>query len=242
MPKNLKGGKHKHIKKGNRYQKNDTLILASEQQGCMYGIVTKKYGTIFDVLCSNGKTERASVRGKFRCKVWINVNDLVLVNGTELGKFYIVHKYTPDQARQLKSKGEITFDVKSNNDQDDIEFEDEKEDSIDELDKLYDEFGLENNMEINIIDKSKINNNVNTININNPNKNDQHNSTHNDYSDESESDEVSSQSSDSDDTKKDEIANRKKLFNQYKNKSKGVKNIVRERTRSAARDKKMRFR
>lgn len=224
MPKNLRGGKHKHIKRGTRYIKDETLILASDQPGCMYAIIQKKLGRAFEVLCSNGKVERALNRGKFRNKVWMNPGDIVLVDGTELNKLYIVHKYTPDQAKQLKSKGEISFDIKKN-DQNEIIFDDENNSSSDEDNDLFKELDATENVKI-IENEDNIQ----------PNKNKP------DGLSESSEDDSSESLSDKDNPKEkrfnDNLVNEDKLKKKFKNKAHGGKGIIRERIRSAARDKK----
>lgn len=151
MPKNLKGGKHKHIKKGTRYQKDDILQLASDIPGSMYAIITKKHGNGFSVLCSNGKTEFAIMRGKFRGKVWLNINDIVLVDASELNMFIIIKKYTTEEVRKLKVKGEITFDENKDTD-DNIVFEDDIDNHSD--DELVKDINKNNVMNIVIDNKN----------------------------------------------------------------------------------------
>lgn len=222
MPRNVRGGKHKHIKRSTRYNKDESLPLASEQPDYIYGMIQKKLGVGFEVLCSNGKTELAIIRGKFRKKVWMNVGDIVLVDRTEIGKFIIVHKYTPEQARQLKSKGEIVFDVGNEQDSN-VVFEGDKKNSSSEDDEMFQNLV---NSDINI------NNNTNNkINDLSPEK--------------STSESSSSSEDDSFDEQKEKrndntLVNRNKLLKQFGNKSRG-NNIVRERIRAAARDKKDRI-
>ena len=130
MVKNIKGGKHKHIKKGPRPNDNGVLLLASDNPGSVYGLITKRFGTVFEVQCANEDVVRASIRGKFRKKVWIAIGDIVLVDGSQLDKYYIIHKYTPDQARQLQVRREINFDV-TETVNDGIEFDENNADNSD---------------------------------------------------------------------------------------------------------------
>jgi len=256
MPRNLRGGKHKHAKRGSRQEKDETLTLAGDQPGCMYAMIQKKLGTAFEVLCSNGKTERALIRGKFRCKVWMNIGDIVLVDGSELGKFYIIHKYTPDQARQLKSKGEISFDVKGSSDQDGVLFEGEENNSSDEDDELFKEFNIAKD-KIQIVDeKSELKQEPKQQTKQDPKKEeaDVDSEQENSEDDVSSKDEENGLSEDKEDEedeedekedgkprrKEESLINKDKLLKQFKNKAHGGRGIIRERGRAAARDKKNR--
>jgi initiation factor 1A len=142
MPNTRGGSSYKKKKKGQGFKKPEPLLLEKDCPGCLYAMVTKKNGTSFEILCSNEKTERAIIRGKFRKRVWININDIVLVETNELGLFIIIHKYSQDDVRQLRSKGEINFTtLNDSDDENNIFFEDENisddEDNIlKELDKL----------------------------------------------------------------------------------------------------------
>lgn len=66
-------------------------------------------GGNMEVQCFDGERRIGHIRGKMRKKVWINPGDLVLVSLRDFqeGKADIVLKYTPDEARSLKSLGEI---------------------------------------------------------------------------------------------------------------------------------------
>ena len=59
--------------------------------------------------CFDGKERLCHVRGKFRKKVWINKDDIILVGLRDYqdGKADVIHKYTADEARQLKALGEL---------------------------------------------------------------------------------------------------------------------------------------
>jgi translation initiation factor 1A len=49
------------------------------------------------------------IRGKLRKKVWINTADIILIGLRDFQdeKADVILKYTPDEARQLKIRGEI---------------------------------------------------------------------------------------------------------------------------------------
>ena len=62
------------------------------------------------VICEDGKTRICRIPGRLRRRVWIRVNDIVLVQpwkvqSDERGD--VIHKYTPTQAAWLKRKGYI---------------------------------------------------------------------------------------------------------------------------------------
>lgn len=223
MPRNMKGGKHKHIKKRPKYNKDETLLLASDQPGSMYAIITKKLGTSFEVSCSNGKTEYALIRGKFRKKVWMNIGDIILINKAELDKYHIIHKYTPDQAKQLKAKKEITFDVRGTDDPEEIIFEGETKNSSDEEEELFNEFEKlkENNEEKLVNDENDVND-----------KNEE-----NDENSENEADEENIDDKNKSNNN-NSLINKDKIMNKFKNKTRGGRQVVRQRGRAAARDRK----
>ena len=110
MPKNKgKGGKNR--KKG----KNENLDqisreLVRKNKGQDYGQVIRVLGgRKIDVFCfGEGKTKICQIRGNLNQKVWININDIVLVNirsFEDKGDIFI--KYTEDEARQLQVNNEI---------------------------------------------------------------------------------------------------------------------------------------
>ena len=49
-------------------------------------MITKKFGTTFGIKCANGNDASARIRGKFKLKVWMNINDIVLVDGSQFWK------------------------------------------------------------------------------------------------------------------------------------------------------------
>ena len=108
------------------------------------------------------------------------------------GKYYIIHKYTPDQARQLKSKGEITFDVVAS-DHDDIIF---AEDEDNKPDDYIENNGLFNNTEINVKGQKLVNNEKWVSNPNKKVNNDIMNDNDNDDKSEESDDDNSEKSND----------------------------------------------
>jgi translation initiation factor 1A len=112
MPKtNIRGGNKRKKGKNGTDEINRTLDFAIEGQN--YGHVSKVLGAgNFTVKCyeKNSKGEFTTteklchVRGKLRKKVWINLNDLVLLSLREfdISKGDIIHKYTNDEEKKLK--------------------------------------------------------------------------------------------------------------------------------------------
>ena len=62
------------------------------------------------VICEDGKTRICRIPGRLRKRVWIRVNDVVLVQPRKVQsdeRGDVIHKYTPTQASWLKRKGYI---------------------------------------------------------------------------------------------------------------------------------------
>jgi translation initiation factor 1A len=92
--------------------------------------------------CFDGVKRLAHIRGKMRKKVWINQGDIILLSLREYqdDKADVIQKYTPEEARQLKSYGELPDTTKINENEtfggeedDEIEFDFD----IDEVSELY---------------------------------------------------------------------------------------------------------
>ena len=109
---------------------NKELIFKEFSQE--YATVTKLLGGCrIKVTCYNESNDDiiAHIPGRFRKKVWINVGDTILVSIREFEKdtVDVIHKYTPEEFKLLKSYGEIQ-EIKeninvSNTDDIDIEFD-----------------------------------------------------------------------------------------------------------------------
>eukprot|EP01108_Squamamoeba_japonica_P002188 TRINITY_DN201_c0_g1_i3.p2 TRINITY_DN201_c0_g1~~TRINITY_DN201_c0_g1_i3.p2 ORF type:complete len:107 (-),score=46.75 TRINITY_DN201_c0_g1_i3:455-775(-) len=86
-----------------------------------------------DAYCFDGTKRLCNIRGKMRKKVWINVGDIVLIGLRDFQdeKGDVILKYNADEARTLKSYGELpdtakihdTGDVGDDADEEDIPFE-----------------------------------------------------------------------------------------------------------------------
>lgn len=63
-----------------------------------------------EAICLKDNQKRlCHIRGKLRKKVWINTTDVILIGLRDFqdDKADVILKYTPDEARQLKTRGEI---------------------------------------------------------------------------------------------------------------------------------------
>ena len=132
------GGGNKHKKKKNHPSTAEIereLIFKVESQE--YAQVTKILGNCrLEVQCFDGKTRLANIRGSMRKKVWIKMNDVVLVSLREYedSKCDVIHKYDAKEVNRLKSLDEIPKTVKLSDETDDkeedigIDFREEGED------------------------------------------------------------------------------------------------------------------
>ncbi len=109
MVLNKRGGNRAKRGKKQVDKKENVLELVANNPNCYYAIVTKRFGNNNFEIKINNKKITASIRGNMFKRVWIHQNDIVLVN-LDLEKYIIVHKYTPEEAKQLRVMGEINFD------------------------------------------------------------------------------------------------------------------------------------
>merc|ERR1711974_171214 len=102
-------------------------------------------------MCFDGVKRLCHIRGKLRKKVWINQSDIILVGLRDYqdARADVILKYSPEEARNLKSYGEFPETVKiyetvtfgEEGYDDDIEFDDVDSDasgSDDDLDGIDD--------------------------------------------------------------------------------------------------------
>ena len=66
-----------------------------------------------EAMCFDNQKRLCHIRGKLRKKVWINTSDIILIGLRDFQdeKADVILKYTADEARQLKSRGEIPENV-----------------------------------------------------------------------------------------------------------------------------------
>ena len=72
-----------------------------------------------ECFCFDGVTRLGHIRGKMRKKIWITAGDIVLVGKRDFQdeKVDIIHKYSADEARNLKAYGELPAEAKINEDE-----------------------------------------------------------------------------------------------------------------------------
>ncbi len=106
MTKNTKGGKG--FKKGKKTRGDDgevsTKALILKQDGEEYATVTKLLGSCrLTCSCHDGIERIGIIRGKLVKRVWITVGDIVLVSIRDFqdNKCDIIHKYNPNEVKEL---------------------------------------------------------------------------------------------------------------------------------------------
>ena len=107
MVKNWGGKNAKKIKRSSVTDNENRAILFKED--CqLYGKVLKLLGdSRCTILCDDGKERLCTVRGKMKKKVWIKLNDLILVSlrDFEPDKGDIIHKYNDSESKKLEKMG-----------------------------------------------------------------------------------------------------------------------------------------
>ncbi len=109
VKKNTGGGK-KFKKKKNITNNDIERALVRKDPDQEYAQVTKTLGNCrLEVNCVDGKVRLANIRGSMRKKIWMTVNDVVLVSirDFEDSKCDIIYKYTPKEIQKLKEEGSI---------------------------------------------------------------------------------------------------------------------------------------
>merc|ERR1712035_267899 len=135
-----KGGKNR--RRGKNENEGVKRELVFKEDGQEYAQVTKMLGNgRLEAMCFDGIKRLCHIRGKLRKKVWINQGDIILVGLRDYqdAKADVILKYNADEARNLKTYGEIPDSVKVTDTvnfvddglDDDIEFGDESPDSDD---------------------------------------------------------------------------------------------------------------
>ncbi|XP_065908058.1 eukaryotic translation initiation factor 1A-like [Dysidea avara] len=145
MPKNKgKGGKNR--RRGKNENENDKRELVFKDDGQEYAQVVKMLGNgRLEAYCFDGANRLCHIRGKLRKKVWINQGDIILIGLRDYqdSKADVILRYNPDEARNLKSYGELPETAKINEtstfgptddditfDYDGVDYDDEDEEDI----------------------------------------------------------------------------------------------------------------
>ena len=135
MPKNkgLGGKSRKRGKNISEDHKRELLFKEADQE---YALVTKLLGNgRLEAQCVDGQTRLAHIRGKLQKRVWIGQGDIILVGLRDFqdNKADVLYRYTPEEARVLKSSGEIpdtTVIAEEQQDNLELEFDDADIDAI----------------------------------------------------------------------------------------------------------------
>lgn len=118
MPKNKgKGGKNRRRGKNENDREKRELIF--KEDGQEYAQVIKMLGNgRLEAQCFDGTKRLCHIRGKLRKKVWINQSDIILIGLRDYQdhKADVIMKYTADEARNLKTYGELPDTAKINAD------------------------------------------------------------------------------------------------------------------------------
>ncbi|KAK7969372.1 eukaryotic translation initiation factor 1A [Apiospora saccharicola] len=116
MPKNKgKGGKNR--RRGKNENDDEKRELTFKEDGQEYAQVVKMLGNgRLEAYCFDGTKRLAHIRGKLRKKVWINNGDIILLSLRDYqdDKGDVILKYNADEARSLKSYGELPESAKIN--------------------------------------------------------------------------------------------------------------------------------
>ncbi|KAJ2331332.1 Translation initiation factor 1A, partial [Coemansia sp. RSA 2681] len=128
---NIIGGKSRRRGKNDGDPVKRELVF--KEEGQEYAVVLKMLGNgRVSAKCFDKETRIAQIRGSMRKKVWINVGDIILVSLRDFQDNIadIILKYNPDEARDLKTYGELPEDTKiedtearSDEEDNDIEFD-----------------------------------------------------------------------------------------------------------------------
>lgn len=108
MPKNKgKGGKNRRRGKNEGEEKREIQV---KEEGQEYAQITKILGGCnFEAQCFDKVVRTCHARGKMRKRVWINLQDIVLISLRDFqdGKADVIVRYTAEEARRLKAMGEL---------------------------------------------------------------------------------------------------------------------------------------
>lgn len=109
MPKNKgKGGKNR--RRGKNTNDEEKRDLNIKEEGQEYAQVIRMLGNgRLEGHCFDGVTRLCHIRGKMRKKVWVNQGDIILVGLRDFqdNKADVILKYSSEEARRLKAKGEL---------------------------------------------------------------------------------------------------------------------------------------
>lgn len=117
MPK-AKGNGGKNRRRGKAGGENEEKReLTLKEEGQEYAQVVRMLGNgRLEGFCFDGQTRLCHIRGKMRKKVWVNQGDIILVGLRDFqdSKADVILKYSADEARRLKSQGELPDNTQIN--------------------------------------------------------------------------------------------------------------------------------
>jgi len=109
MPKNLTGGNRAKSKANKNSNNKDTqLILKNPEEDQEYAKVSKLLGSnMLSLNCADGVSRLGLICGSMRNKVWIVLNDVVLISKRSYQdeKCDVIHKYSAEDVRNLIKSG-----------------------------------------------------------------------------------------------------------------------------------------
>lgn len=107
--------------KGKKSKKNIDLRNTKDKKELIFKEKGQEYAQVLKMLgngrcesyCFDGTKRLCHIRGKLRKRVWINIGDIILVSLRDFQdqKCDILQKYTPEEAGNLKSYGEIPTNI-----------------------------------------------------------------------------------------------------------------------------------
>ena len=107
---NGKGGKN--FRKSKNVSFNNRRTLEYKTEGQEYAIITAMLGNSrCECKCNDGLTRLGHIRGSMNKRVWISKGDTVLVALRDFqdDKVDIIHKYTLDETKTLRSYNELNI-------------------------------------------------------------------------------------------------------------------------------------
>ena len=116
MPsKKGKGGKNQ--RRGKKDGELDKRELIFKEDGQEYAQCVRMLGNgRLEAFCFDGTTRLCHIRGKMRKKVWVAAGDIILIGLRDFQdeKADVIHKYNADEARNLKTYGELPTTARIN--------------------------------------------------------------------------------------------------------------------------------
>ena len=109
MPGKKKGGKKKKIVRDEEWADNTHTF---------YAVVLKKAGgQHVDVMCHDGEKRKCYIRGKFRKRIWLDTDAVLLISYREEladdSKCDVIRKYSVAESNVIRSRGHLDFHKES---------------------------------------------------------------------------------------------------------------------------------